>query len=157
AQNNRIARNAVAITFDDGYADNLYNAKPLLERHEVPASIFVVANGNEWALEFWWDELEKLFIQPGTLPRSLHLKVIGITLEADLAESAVYSETAFQMHRSWRFVQGTDPTPRHRAYRLLYQTLRPLTDNDRRAALNDLFTWAGMRRDARASHRRVTL
>jgi peptidoglycan/xylan/chitin deacetylase (PgdA/CDA1 family) len=49
---------AVAITFDDGYADLLANAKPLLDRNGMPATVFVVAGA--LGGPFWWDELAAL-------------------------------------------------------------------------------------------------
>jgi len=52
--------NAIAVTFDDGYLDNLTSAKPLLEQAGVPATVFI-ATGYTGAERFWWDELEKLF------------------------------------------------------------------------------------------------
>jgi peptidoglycan/xylan/chitin deacetylase (PgdA/CDA1 family) len=45
-----------AITFDDGYADNLHAALPLLERHAAPATIFI-APGLLDEPSFWWDVL----------------------------------------------------------------------------------------------------
>ena len=51
------------VTFDDGYADNLWNAKPLLERYDVPAAVFVTTGYAGQDREFWWDELETLLLE----------------------------------------------------------------------------------------------
>src|SRR3989344_8611170 len=40
---NKVERDTVVITFDDGYVDNLYDALPVLEEFKVPATMFLVA------------------------------------------------------------------------------------------------------------------
>jgi len=40
---NKVQRRAIAITFDDGYRDNLTVALPLLEKFNLPMTLFVVA------------------------------------------------------------------------------------------------------------------
>jgi peptidoglycan/xylan/chitin deacetylase (PgdA/CDA1 family) len=57
----------IVVTFDDGYADNLDIAAPLLARHDVPATVFVATAGLEEGALFWWDELEALVLLAGEL------------------------------------------------------------------------------------------
>ena len=58
---NRLPRNAVAITFDDGYACNALVAAPMLASFGFPATFFVVSDVIARTEEFWWDELELIF------------------------------------------------------------------------------------------------
>lgn len=48
---------AVAITFDDGYRDNLTLAVPLLERLKIPATIFLVPGFLSGQVHAWWERL----------------------------------------------------------------------------------------------------
>jgi peptidoglycan/xylan/chitin deacetylase (PgdA/CDA1 family) len=48
----------IAVTFDDGYADNLIAGKPLLERFETPATVFVATG--LLGKRAWWDALAAL-------------------------------------------------------------------------------------------------
>lgn len=51
---NRLPRRAVALTFDDGYADFLHEALPLLNSYQIPATVFVVSGCLGGS--FWWEE-----------------------------------------------------------------------------------------------------
>lgn len=64
---------SVAVTFDDGYSDNLYDARPLLEKYEVPATVFICTGYA--GREFWWDELDRLVMSSSAQLDTLRLEV----------------------------------------------------------------------------------
>lgn len=70
-----LPRNAVAVTFDDGYADNLHTALPLLERFGVPATLFVATGFIGSSSEMWWDRLEQAVHRAAPLPPRLVVTV----------------------------------------------------------------------------------
>lgn len=59
-QGTKFKTRTAVVTFDDGYADNLYNALPILESLKIPATIFVVSGKiterNMVQMPFYWDE-----------------------------------------------------------------------------------------------------
>src|SRR4028118_469591 len=57
---NSLEDHSIVITFDDGYADNLHSAKPLLERHGIPATVFLTTGYIGGKRELRWDELDRL-------------------------------------------------------------------------------------------------
>ena len=64
---------AVVITFDDGYADNLHEALPILEEIGVPATFFVSTGHVGTNNEFWWHQLEDILLREGEYPSSFQL------------------------------------------------------------------------------------
>jgi len=56
-----LPRNAIAITFDDGYRDNLLNAAPILHVHGLPATIFIATGAVGTGHLLWFDRLALAF------------------------------------------------------------------------------------------------
>src|SRR5579872_3705746 len=84
-------RPVIAITFDDGYADNL-DAARLLAARDLPATFFLTSGQLGSDREFWWDELARLVFEADIVDvRGLDLDGVshdlpppkGITLDAD--------------------------------------------------------------------------
>jgi peptidoglycan/xylan/chitin deacetylase (PgdA/CDA1 family) len=151
-----IPNRAVVVTFDDGYADNLHQAKPLLERYEIPATVFVAAGQVGNRREFWWDELDRLLLQPGTLPGRLDLNFNGSTYKWVLDEASIYTEEAYQGYRGWHIERQDDPGLRQRLFRMLYTRLSTLPEGERRKIIEDLLAWAGLEPVSRPTHRALT-
>lgn len=113
----------VAITFDDGYVDLLEHGLPLLERHGVPATVFVITGA--LGAEFWWETLAR-GLDPGRpLPERLRLPLDGESFEWDPGED------------------GRGAAKRRELLFALHRRLLPLPHGDRLAAVGAIADWAG--------------
>lgn len=88
----------VAITFDDGYADNYENALPQLRQADVHATVFVVAGAVEARREFWWDRLENLVLSGVGQARALDVSIGGRQLWCDVRSRAGRDRTYWALH-----------------------------------------------------------
>ena len=140
-QDGNIPHRAVAVTFDDGYADNLHQAKPLLERFNIPATIFVTTGHLGQEHEFWWDELERVLLQPGRLPEKLHLILDGGSYTWELGTAVEYSQTQRACDHTIKAWES-EPGSRLFFYYSVWQRLQPLPEGERLKALNQILAWA---------------
>lgn len=111
----------VAVTFDDGYADVATEAVPILERHDLPATVFAVPGAVAGA--FWWDRLRGILADSSELPADLDLEVAGERLRWSADEGLAALHT------------------------LLHRSLHVLDQRSREDRLDALSTWAGARGD----------
>ncbi len=67
----------MAITFDDGYVDVLATALPLLERFDLPATVFLATGWLGSSRRFWWHDLARVVLPARPLPELLELDLGG--------------------------------------------------------------------------------
>ncbi len=136
----KVPTNSIVVTFDDGYADNLTNALPLLEKHEIPATVFVTTGIVRERKHFWWDDLARIALGEHSVPESLEI-------ELDKFHTYSFAEsTDWNVQRStdWNLLGEQDPTPRHRLYREVSHFLRGASELERARVLGNLRDWAGL-------------
>ena len=128
----------LAVTFDDGYVDNLQAALPVLERYEIPATLFVVGNAIGRHREFWWDALQRAILESGPLPAQLAFE-FGTGPHA----YSVAAEPAELVDHGWRADESPARTPRQRLFGQLWGAIVVLEPAEQDAAVDHLLSWAG--------------
>lgn len=120
----------VALTFDDGYRDNLTTAKPLLEQAGAPATVFLSSARLGAQDEFWWDELAHLCLGN---PRAIEAEVV---IDGTLTPVR-WGAASNPGTRSWHW-EEPPPGERERTYLALWRRLRPLGEEARTQAMAGL-------------------
>jgi peptidoglycan/xylan/chitin deacetylase (PgdA/CDA1 family) len=163
---------SVVITFDDGYADNLHQAKPLLEHYDISATVFVISGSVGSEREFWWDELERLILEPEALPDSLSLSIGGRLFNWGSNRpdplSSILSRAFSRAKSSIIVGEPSDnsassaggPVTRNLAreflYRALWKSCSNLPEGERRHVLDELLAWSAAAPVSRPTHRPVS-
>lgn len=107
-----LPQDAVAVTFDDGYACTAAAAAALLERHRVPATIFLPAGLIGTRRRFWWDELAEIVMNhPGT---TIHTRGRSVELGERQDRDFVWPR------------DNRKRTPRQKSFYALWAELQPL-------------------------------
>jgi peptidoglycan/xylan/chitin deacetylase (PgdA/CDA1 family) len=131
-QSGDLPRNATALTFDDGYVDNLLRAKPVLEAAGVSATVFLTTGLIGTGEEFWWDELARMVLLR-TEPLS-----VTLTLEADCLQIELPPiDPRQEPRRAWRAC-NPPVTAREQVYVTIWRALWDRKPEDRKVAMEHL-------------------
>ncbi|GLQ53669.1 hypothetical protein GCM10010862_09280 [Devosia nitrariae] len=124
--------NAVAVTFDDGYRDNLTVAAPILASLGISATVFITTGSIGSTRAFWWDELAELI-----LARTAAADC-EVSIGADRVQVVLPPVDRDAGHTdTWR---GSEPSAseRQRLYLSIWRQLRLLDNDTRMAAMTSL-------------------
>lgn len=120
---------AVAVTFDDGYVDNLTEARPRLAAAGVPATLFLTTGFVGQHHEYWWDELA----------RGILLKAAPVREDVQVGDTtiSVAFGDADECDGTWRAWQEPR-TEREAAYVIVWKHLRDASAPAREHAMVQL-------------------
>ncbi|TIL30714.1 MAG: hypothetical protein E5Y73_29105 [Mesorhizobium sp.] len=121
------------VTFDDGYHDVYSNARPILQRHDCPMTLFVATGAIGSGREFWWDALSRICLETSELPDQLDITIKG-------------------GRHHWLIPKMVDQAGRDKVYREVWSALRTLPYERQNAHIEDIAKWAGVGLDARPEH-----
>ena len=133
-RNKSLPPKSILLTFDDGYADNLKVALPILESLDAQALFFIATSNIDTNKELWWDELERFLLSNTDLPGTLDLKIEQSTYH--------FSTSSFQQRKE--------------TYNQLHPLIKYVDHNKRKMILDQMRAWAKLSENGRDTHRLMT-
>ncbi|MGQ0573021.1 MAG: polysaccharide deacetylase family protein [Pseudonocardia sp.] len=107
---------AVAITFDDGYRDNLTHAVPVLRRLGLPATVFLVPGFLSHKVHAWWERLSWALRSTGAPAVQFEGATLALADDAGRARALAVIEASLKLddlrtrhERLDRLVDALDP------------------------------------------------
>lgn len=152
ARDGGLASGSVAVTFDDGYKDNLDAAKPILERHGVPATVYVTTGQVGTGREFWWDEVERRLLGAGGPEGELVIEIGGRTLRWDMGDGPSSPDGDGSSARGWNVLVRGFPSRRYAVYLEVMRLLHGASGPEREKAIAGLAGRYGPGPGPRGSH-----
>jgi len=140
----KLKRNMLAITFDDGFADNYSNAAPMLEWLKLPATFYIPTNAINTHQQFWWEDLQTIVLQSDELPQKVSLSLNGNDFRFQFRRDHVLKGKLTQEIKYWR-ANMPIPNERIQLYYDLWKTIQPLPYTLQCKAINEMKNWAVMR------------
>lgn len=135
-------RPRVAITFDDGYVDNLVEAAPALVARLLPASVFVVTSSLAGGSEPWWDCLDRVILRAPALPDELRLESEADVSCWPVSDLDAAERDGSSVRSTWRAWEPPEHG-RQQLYLELYDLLFAATPSGRDDLIGQLVAWAG--------------
>jgi peptidoglycan/xylan/chitin deacetylase (PgdA/CDA1 family) len=140
-QKGRLKNKSIALSFDDGYRDNIENAAPLLEKYKVPATFFITNNFGDGKI-YWWNKLANLILRTPQLPADFNITIGGEIFNYSIGEESTLNEYLKNLHEKW-VAPGTPPTKRSKLFYKLWQLMQPLPPGEIDDLLSQIKNWTG--------------
>lgn len=138
----RPLRARVALTFDDGYIDNFYTARRLLQEYDTHATFFLVTGRMGSINAYWWDDLADILLCTVPLPEYLSLTITNAEYGFSVGNAAT-GDDADRVAQDGRRAWNAEPGSRLASYYEIWKLLRSLNPAERTEALSQVRRWAG--------------
>jgi len=126
----------LAVTFDDGYKDNLEYAMPILQKNNVPATIFVTTRFPEGDTRMWWFELWDYIFNNDLVSVSFENKKAEWTTKSQTEKISCFFELKkwildLPIKEQWNFLASITQTVERKTYPDLCLTWEEITYLDK--------------------------
>ncbi|MFC1510450.1 polysaccharide deacetylase family protein [Candidatus Omnitrophota bacterium] len=148
-------RKEIVVTFDDGYADNFHNARPVLEQNGIPATFFITTGATDRPQEFWWDEIGRTILTEKMLPEIFDLTIAGRQYRWQITpvdQREIIEESEAIMDTP----QNDMSLSRDRLFYVLWKIIDRLPFLEKKDILQQVAQWAGASSDPREDHLPMT-